>query len=164
MRKLWWVVLFLSFFAFTPLYPGTFYLYIEEQCNGEAGQFLATVRIGIFDAFFTAGHIIFDDGLDKGLGGKIPTKDLALPLARARAGGADFLIAAAIVSTSEKIPGNLEKISSTCSFFLYEAGTGRLMGSGSVSADNRGKETEIDREKLGLMLGQKAAGNLKSLL
>ncbi len=135
----------------------TVYLYLEESCNGERGLYLTAAREGVFDVLFGAGHIVFDDASDKGLGTRIASADLDAPLSVARRGGADYLMTVAIESKVEKTsagPKATEKIDSRCAFALFEAGTGRLIARGEYALSNRGKEKDLDRNKLGFALGR----------
>jgi hypothetical protein len=158
--------LFLSIVISPPLFAGTFFLYIEETCNGERGLFLTQAREGLFDSFFESGHIIFDDLSDSGKGTRLVSKNITAPLAAARLGGADYLIALAIESTIEKKTSAGKKadedISSRCTFLLYEVGTGRLVCQGSRSLENKGREDEFDRNKLGFELGREVASSLEN--
>jgi hypothetical protein len=153
----------LMFFGLTLLSAGTVFVYIEESCNGERGFFLKRTRDGLFDLLYENGHIIFDDISDKGMENRFSGENFAIPLAAARKGGADFLIALSIDSTVRKVsatPKSPEKIDSRCRFLLLEVVTSRHVAQGEFVLNNNGKETEMDRDKLGLELGREIAGAL----
>jgi hypothetical protein len=148
-------------------WAGTVYLYIEESCNGERGFFLTKAREGMFDALFTDGHIIFDDMSDKGTGTRLVNLDVAVPLAAARKGGADFLITLSIESTVRKLsdrPKSPEKIDSRCRYALFEVGTSRRLVEGELFLQNDGKEVELDRDRLGFELGREVAAAVEKRL
>jgi hypothetical protein len=139
------------------LWAGTFFLYIEETCNGERGLFMTGTREGILNNFFENDQIIYDDMSDKGKGSRIASGDVAQPLSTARRGGADFLLAVAIQSRVEKIspePKSRENIKSTCDYYLYEVGTGRLLTQGTLSMEKTGLEYKKERDELGFDLGR----------
>ncbi len=145
------------------LWAGTFFLYIEESCNGERGLFMTGTREGILDTFFENNQIIYDDMSDKGAGNRILSRDVIQPLATARRGGADFLLAVDIQSTLEKVsaePKAPEYIKSTCAYFLYEVETGRLLTQGKLSLEKKGLAEKKERDELGFELGCRISRDL----
>jgi hypothetical protein len=157
----------LMFLGLSLLSAGTVFVYIEESCNGERGFFLKRTRDGLFDQLYESGHIIFDDMSDKGIANRYSGEDFAIPLAAARKGGADFLIALSIDSTVKKVSGEPkapEKIDSHCRFLLLEVGTGRRLAQGEFVLNNDGQEATLDRDKLGLELGHEIAAALAGKL
>ncbi|HEQ71328.1 MAG TPA: hypothetical protein ENN69_02470 [Spirochaetia bacterium] len=148
----------------TPLVAGTFYLYIEEETDGVRGTFLPDAREGLIDGFFTADHIIFDDAVDPASGNRLSHGDVRVPLADARRGGAEYLIAVRIVSTVHETNAGEETLDSVVWYFLYEVGTGRLIGKGSLEDSNEGREGEYGRKKYGFSLGEKIARLIQELL
>jgi hypothetical protein len=151
------LVFFWVFTIFTgQVYAGTFYLYMEETCNGERGLFLTGAREGILDTFFERDQIIFDDMADSGKGGFIASRDVAGPLAAARRGGADYLLAVDIKTIVEKTdasPKARENIKSVCTFLLFEVGTGWLLEEGTLQMEKKGLEEKKERDELGFALG-----------
>jgi hypothetical protein len=147
----------------SPAFAGTFFLYLEETCDGEHGVLLAGARLGIIDTFFENGQILFDDVADQGRGTRVKTRDVVRPLAVARRGGAEYLLAVAIDSLVEKTssePKAPENIKSTCTFLLYEVGTGRLLTEGSLAMEKKGLKDEKERDDLGFELGHKISMTL----
>lgn len=139
------------------LLANTFFLYIEESCNGERGLFLTGAREGILDTFFENDQIIYDDMEDKGRGDRLETQDIDNPLSTARRGGADFLLAVAIQSHVEKSspePKSPENIRSSCAYYLYEVGTGRLLTKGSYRMEKTGLAEKKERDEMGFELGR----------
>ena len=162
MRNLLLGLLLLSGFK-TSLGAETIFVYLEESCNGEKGNYLTEIKEGIFDAFFEAGHIVFDNTRDKGRNSCVKNKDFSVPLAAAVKGGAGYLLAVGVESTVVKIQENVERISTTAQVYLLEASAGDIIYSGRVELSNSGNETLVTRDKLGFELGVMITALLRSL-
>ncbi len=158
---------FFIVFVLTLMQPSlranTFFLYIEESCNGERGLFLTGAREGILDTFFENDQIIYDDMADKGRGDRLDSGDIVHPLSTARRGGADFLLAVAIQSHVEKSspePKAPENIKSSCAYYLYEVGTGRLLTKGSYRMEKTGLAEKKEWDEMGFELGRTISRSL----
>jgi hypothetical protein len=147
------LIIIILFTISLPAAAETIYVYLEESCNGENGIYLSEIKEGIFDAFFEAGHIVFDNIRDKGSKTYVKNKDFSMPLKAAVKGGAGYLLAVGVESKVDKINENTEKISSSAQVYLLQTSTGEIIYSGKVELCNSGKEDLLTKDKLGFELG-----------
>lgn len=136
---------------------GTFYLYIEERCNGEQGYFLTGVRFGLIDTLFEQGHIVFDNALDPGTDSRLTSEGIRPVFAAAWEGGAEYIVVVAVISTVEKTTARADRIAGSCVFRLYDVENGTLLGKGAFALDNAGREHEFEKDALGFEIGRRAA-------
>ena len=139
----------------------TFLLVTEELSNGDEQSAPFPAREGLMSFIFDQGHIIFDIGA---LEVVVNWDELGFqePLRLAREGLARFVIAARIRSqlSSEEQP---PLIDSEASFFLLDADSSKLIGSGSISLNNHGREEELSYSDLLYALGEKIGSELLKL-
>jgi hypothetical protein len=146
------------FSAGISLFSEAFLVAVTETVDGGPGTLPPPVTEGIFDGLFDSGHIAFN------------TRDgAALPstaelLAIARAGGAGYVLEADIAYTRTPIAGGSPRVSATAAFTLIETRQGSTADSGTLSADNRGREKVTDLKKLGFELGRSIVRDITSYL
>lgn len=139
------------------MFARTVFIYIEETCNGEKGEFLSDARDGIFEVLFDQGHIVFDNGKE-GIDNDIITREnLSSVIFTAQHGGAEYLIAVSIASEKEELPGKKFRIYSTGEYFVFNVDSGELLFKGTAEFSNKGRESDISLKQCGLFLGRDIA-------
>lgn len=148
------VLLLIMFFATGfNLYTETLYVYLEETYNDEEVNISPPAKESLLDNLFDMGHIVFDDVQGEG---DINWKNEAFEniIGKALFGGARLLFLVRISSHGE-IKNNDECVSieSEAEYYCIDLKIARIISRGNINMDNFQKEGEIDKKKLGYLLG-----------
>jgi hypothetical protein len=144
-----WTLALAAAFLGTAAFGDSYLLAVEESMNGRPSPLPMPIKEGLFDSLFEAGHVVFDT---KDGDAVPPFQDLIL---MARDGGARLVLHVNAASRDSAGPEKRRTIASTVAFELYESKTGRILGRGSISAGNEGREAECDGRQLGMEVGRK---------
>ncbi len=145
--------------------PGadTFFIYLERSDSSPVDTTAPLspngavsgmpVKEGLFDGLFDLNHIVFDDVR--------PNYRVHWKLAEfkelidaAADGGAHYLVVARVTLLSAPFAEDLKRLESTVQYYCYEVKREVLVGRGELTRNNWGRESELNEEKLGLLLGR----------
>ncbi len=151
-------LLFFMLPAPAALFSETIMLCVTETVNGEPSPQPLPASEGIWSGLFESGHIIFNTRDGK------PAPPLKMLMELAVSGGAPYILDARVDFIRIPREDGLTGISAKAKFSLILAKTGRAIGEGTLSGDNKGKEKEVDLAALGLELGNRVAEKASALL
>jgi hypothetical protein len=154
-------ILALGFTALLPpaaAFPETLLLCVTETVDGNPSPPPLPASEGIWDGLFESGHIIFDTEEGK------PPLPLSTLVELAVSGGARYILAARVAFVRTPRDAGPAEISARAGYSLYTAKTGGVVGEGTITDDNRGREKKVDLAKLGFELGNHIADKVSKLM
>ncbi len=156
-RKAPWLIL-LVFFCCSVLDGETLFVYVED-----AGQAYSELKEGLLDGLFEQHHVVFDDAkayfqIAWDSGDFEPLIDLAAE------GGAEFLIAVEVSPSTARVTETLMRAQSRARYFFLAVGSGVLLTQGDLAWDNRGREEQIDGDRVRYLLGEQLSQAIETFL
>jgi hypothetical protein len=140
------------------LFPETILLCVTETVNGEPSPQPLPASEGIWSGLFESGHIIFNTRDGK------PAPPLETLVELAVSGGAGYILDTRVAFVRTPREDGLTMISAKAEYSLILAKTGKAIGKGIVSGDNKVREKEVDLAALGMELGKRVAEKASALL
>ena len=156
-----WVVtltLLAGVLAALPAASQTVLLVVRENVDSSALPPPLPVREGVSDGLFQAGVIVLDAPGAAGM----PAAAEAARLARSA--GAEVVLEIAAAWSDTRLGADLLRMSARAAWTVFDAESGRPLGSGTAEATNRDREKDVDRLALGGEIGRKVADEVKQLL
>jgi hypothetical protein len=132
------------------LFPETVLVSVSETEGGTTVPLPLPAAEGIMDGLFDAGHIVLDSA-------NAPQAPLATLLGEARVVEAGFVLQASVTFERSARGDAPPRFSASARYTVLDTRTGRSVATGVVSGDNGGRETDVDRRKLGFEIGGKIA-------
>jgi hypothetical protein len=151
----------LVFAALLPLaaaFPETLLLCVTETVDGNPSPTPLPASEGIWDGLFERGHIIFNTEEGK------PPLPLSTLVELAVSGGARYILTARVAFERTPRDAGPAEISARAGYSLYSAKTGGVVGEGTVTDDNKGREKKVDLANLGFELGNLIAEKASKLM
>ena len=130
----------------------TLFVYLEETPNS-VGLYEMPVREGLMSGLFERDHVVFDD-VRPAYNVNWQSHGFKQLINSAADGGASILVAVKVTYRFTPLRDELKTIDGTARFYCYEVEEERLISHGTVRSDNAGREQEVDREGLGILLGE----------
>ncbi len=151
-------LVFFMLLAPAALFSETILLCVTETVNGAPSPQPLPASEGIWSGLFESGHIIFNTRDGK------PAPPLETLVELAVSGGARYILDARVAFVSTPREDGLTEVSAKAIYTLIMAKTGRTIGEGTLSDDNKVREKEVDLAALGLELGKRVAEKASVLL
>ncbi len=126
----------------------TLLIAVRETVDGRASQPPLPADEGVSTSLFEKGHIVFDTG---NTDAQKNTTDLTED---ARTGGAAWLLRVEVTYTQKQLDQGAMRVDGQATFTLIDSATGATSLAGTVTASNKGREKNIDRQALGMELGR----------
>jgi hypothetical protein len=136
----------------------TVMLVSQETVNGGGASGRQAARDGISAGLFEAGFIVFEyDAQD-------PAADRAALQRVARSAGADLVLQAGTELSEAAAGAGVTTTRSKTTYALTRTDTGAVVDQGVIDVDNSGTEASVDRDGVGLRIGQALASRMAKTL
>jgi hypothetical protein len=150
-------LLLLASLAAAPLTAQTILLAVRDSVNGAPLAPPLPTREGVAGSLFDSGFIVFDAPGD---GARTASELVGV----ARAAGADLVLDVRGQYTDRALGGGVVRVSVTVAFTLTDAASGAVQAKGEATADNAGREKDVDRVMLGQEIGKALSGRVGAAL
>lgn len=151
---IWPALILLAGIAVCPVAAETVLLATFESIDGSPCAPPLPLREGLSAQLFEEGHIVFDDGDSS------ETRRTDALVSLAVAGGAAWVLEAAVEFSETQVAAALARISARVTWRLTRASDGSPAGTGSLTATNEGREKLVDLARLGREIGTAIASAL----
>jgi hypothetical protein len=148
----------LALYAAPPLFGETILIAVQESLNGGSVPSPSPAKEGILAGIFDRGHIIFD------LPESVPLPPLEELVRMAREGGAALVLDVVVEFRESRLSDGQLRIDASGRYSVIDVSAGTMRKEGDIAGTNQGRERNVDRNALGMELGDQVAEDTDALL